>query len=76
MGDKLTHVYLPHSGVISLLVELRSGIGVEAAMVGNDGMPVLDGEIALSTAVVQEEGEVSMLVDLTFVSLHKRAAAF
>jgi CRP-like cAMP-binding protein len=65
MGDRLTQLYLPHTGIISLVVELSSGAGVEAAMIGNDGMTgaasFLDGGIALSTGIVQVEGEASTL---------------
>ena len=35
-GRPLTHVYLPHSGVISLLVRLSEGQTVEAATIGRD----------------------------------------
>jgi CRP-like cAMP-binding protein len=33
-GDKIDRVYFPHSGIISLVVELAGGETVEAAMIG------------------------------------------
>jgi len=37
-GDLLTHVYFPHSGVISLVVSLTDGQMVEVAMIGRDSL--------------------------------------
>src|SRR5260370_37452788 len=37
-GAPLTHVYLPHSGVISLVVNLSEGQTWEWAMFGGDGV--------------------------------------
>jgi hypothetical protein len=37
-GDKIDRVYFPHSGIISLVVELAGGEMIEAAMVGRDSM--------------------------------------
>jgi CRP-like cAMP-binding protein len=80
MGDKLTQVYLPHSGIISLVVELSSGTSVEAAMVGNDGMvgasSVLDGEIALSTGIIQAGGEGSTLDGAKVRQLAQESSVF
>jgi CRP-like cAMP-binding protein len=54
-GNPLTHVYLPHSGVISMLVRLSKGQTVEVAMVGHDSVfgasAALDGGMSLTTAV-------------------------
>jgi hypothetical protein len=44
-GDTLTHVYLPHGGVISLPVRLSEGQTVEVATVGRDG--ILGAAVAL-----------------------------
>ena len=35
-GEKVERVYFPHSGIISLVVELAGGQAIEAAMVGRD----------------------------------------
>jgi signal-transduction protein with cAMP-binding, CBS, and nucleotidyltransferase domain len=40
-GAALTHVYLPHSGVISMMVRLAEGQTVEVAMVGRDSVRTL-----------------------------------
>lgn len=64
-GGKITRVYFPHDGIISLVVRLEKGEMVEAAMVGCDGVfgagAALDGQIALNTAIVQLEGSASAL---------------
>jgi len=64
-GRPLTHVYLPHSGVISTLVRLSEGQTVEVAMVGRDNVfgaaAALDGGISLTYAVVLLPGRASVL---------------
>lgn len=64
-GDRLTHVYFPHSGVISLVVSLTDGQMVEVAMIGHDslfgGSAALDGQISLTDAVVALPGSASIL---------------
>jgi hypothetical protein len=50
-------VFFPYSGIVSLVVELKEGDMVEAAMVGRDGVvnaaSALDGKVALNRAIVQ-----------------------
>jgi CRP-like cAMP-binding protein len=64
-GDRLTKVYFPHHGVISLVVSLSGGGMVEVAMVGHDsvygGSAALDGSISLTDAIVQLPGTASIL---------------
>jgi CRP-like cAMP-binding protein len=64
-GDLLTHVYFPHSGVISLVVSLTDGQMVEVAMIGRDslfgGSAALDGQISLTDAIVLLPGTASIL---------------
>jgi CRP-like cAMP-binding protein len=64
-GDRLTQVFFPHSGVISLVVSLAGGGMVEVAMVGHDsvfgGSAALDGNISLTDAIVQLPGAASTL---------------
>jgi CRP-like cAMP-binding protein len=64
-GDRLTRVFLPHSGVISLVVSLAGGGMVEVAMIGRDsifgGSAALDGKISLTDAIVQFPGTASTL---------------
>jgi CRP-like cAMP-binding protein len=37
-GEPLAQVYLPHSGIVSLVVHLSEGQAVEVAMIGRDGI--------------------------------------
>jgi CRP-like cAMP-binding protein len=38
VGDRLAKVYFPHSGVISLVLPLKKGEGIEIAMIGRDSV--------------------------------------
>src|ERR1700704_2400912 len=64
-GDLIQRVYFPHSGVISLVVNLADGQMIEAAMVGRDSVvgasAALDGRVALNTGIVQVSGTGSIL---------------
>jgi len=64
-GAELTQIYLPHSGVISMVVSLSEGQVVEVAMVGRDGIvgaeEALGDGIALTDAVVLCPGTASVL---------------
>jgi CRP-like cAMP-binding protein len=77
-GAPLTHVYLPHSGVISLLVRLSEGQTVEVAMVGRDSVfgaaAALDGGISLTDAVVLLPGTACMLGIADFRAAADRSA--
>jgi signal-transduction protein with cAMP-binding, CBS, and nucleotidyltransferase domain len=37
-GNPLTHVYLPHSGAISMMVRLSEGQAAEVATIGRDSV--------------------------------------
>jgi hypothetical protein len=56
-GGPVIEVYFPYSGIVSLVVELKEGDMVEAAMVGRDGVvnaaSALDGRVSLNKAIVQ-----------------------
>ena len=58
-------VYFPHSGIISLVVEMEVGDTIETAMVGRDGVvnatSALDGRISLHRGVVQSDGAGSVI---------------
>ena len=64
-GDPVTQVYFPHSGIISLVVNLAGGEMIEAAMIGRDSIlgavAALDGNISLNKAIVQLPGTASVL---------------
>jgi len=79
-GDIMDRVYLPHSGVISLVVGLADCQVIEAAMVGRSSLvgasAALDGGIALSRGIVQVEGTASILDVKTLREVGDRSAAF
>jgi CRP-like cAMP-binding protein len=64
-GGEVKHAYFPHSGVISLVVELDVGQMIETAMVGCDGVlnasSALDGKISMNKGIVQLSGEASII---------------
>ena len=79
-GAPLTHVYLPHSGIISLVVSLAEGQMVEVAMVGRDSVfgaaAALDGRISLTDAVVMLPGTASILDVAHFRAAADRSGTF
>jgi CRP-like cAMP-binding protein len=79
-GDIIHWVYLPHTGVISLVVGLADGQLIEAAMVGRDslvgGSAALDGGIALNRGIVQIEGTASILDVKMLREVADQSAAF
>lgn len=79
-GVPLTHVYLPHSGAISMMVRLSEGQTVEVAMVGRDSMfgaaAALDGGISLTDAVVVLPGTASMIGLTDFLAIADRSIHF
>jgi CRP-like cAMP-binding protein len=77
-GAPLTHVYLPHSGVISMTVRLSEGQSVEVAMVGRDSVfgasTAVGDEISLTDAVVRLPGTASILKVADFRAAADRSA--
>ena len=63
-GEAISQVIFPHAGIISLVVNLRSGEMIEAAMIGREGvvggLAALDSKISVSRAVVQVAGAGSV----------------
>jgi CRP-like cAMP-binding protein len=79
IGDPIKHAYLPHSGVVSRVVELESGERVEVGMVGRDSilgdLGALGEPVALTTAVVLLPGAASVLdVDRLRAAAERSAA--
>jgi CRP-like cAMP-binding protein len=64
-GEPISRVYFPHTGIISLVVELSDGQEVEIAMIGLDtvagGSAALNGKTATNRAVVQIPGACSWI---------------
>jgi CRP-like cAMP-binding protein len=75
----LTHVYLPHSGAISVVVRLSEGQTVQAAMIGRDGavgvMEALGDGISLTDAVVLFPGTTSLIEIADLRTLMAQSAA-
>ena len=64
-GAPLTHLYLPESGIISMMVRLSEGQTIELAMIGRDSIlgasAVFGDAISLSEAVVLQSGSAVVL---------------
>jgi CRP-like cAMP-binding protein len=64
-GSAIKRVYFPHSGVISLVVELAVGQMIETAMVGRDGVlngaSALDGKVSFNKGIVQLAGVAAVM---------------
>jgi CRP-like cAMP-binding protein len=63
--DVIGKVYLPHTGIISLVVETKTGHSVEVGMLGRNGVvgagSALNGLMALNRAIVQAESSGMMI---------------
>ena len=72
-GLPVDRVYFPHTGVISLVVEMTVGDMIETAMVGRDGAAnatsALDGKVALHRGIVQVAGDASTVTSDALQSL-------
>lgn len=72
-GDRIEHLYFPLSGVVSLVVLMRDGRGVDAAAVGFEGLVGVSsvlGEGALHyAATVQVQGEALRIATPDFQQL-------
>ena len=64
-GELVDRVYFPHTGVVSLVVEMEVGGMIETAMVGRDGVAngtsALDGKVSLHKGIVQVAGTASVM---------------
>jgi hypothetical protein len=64
-GARVERVYFPHTGVVSLVVEMKVGEMIETAMVGRDGVvngtSALDGKVSLHKGIVQVAGTGSAI---------------
>jgi CRP-like cAMP-binding protein len=79
-GQAITRVLFPHSGIVSLVVELASGEMIEAAMIGREGvvggLAALDSKLSISRGIVQIAGTASTL-DVEHVrQLGEKSASF
>ncbi len=76
VGQRMTHVYFPHRGVISLAAEAEPGALVHIGFVGEEGMLGLPVAVGASSsplhAVVHGEGHAACVDCLVFAALLKR----
>src|ERR1700757_3285944 len=79
-GDMIKAIYFPHTGIVSIVVDLASGETIETAMIGRDslvgGSAALDDDIALNRAVVQVAGVASVVDVGTFRGLAQQSHTF
>jgi CRP-like cAMP-binding protein len=58
-------VYFPHSGILSSVVEMKDGIGIESGMIGWDGVfgaaQALDHKLSLNKVMVQVPGRATVV---------------
>jgi len=77
--DPAEHVILPHSGAVSLMVEMASGQTVATALVGREGaigsLSVLGPSPSVITAVVRIAGTASRISASRFYSAYNRSPA-
>src|SRR5437868_11418581 len=63
--QRIEKVYFPRSGIISCVVELRSGDVIETGMIGNDGnfgaSQAMDDKVSLNHVVMQVSGTASVI---------------
>ena len=76
-GAPIQQVYLPHSGVVSMMVGLSEGQTVEVAMIGRDSLvgasAALDDGPSLTDAVVVVPGTASVLKAVDFRTAAERS---
>jgi CRP-like cAMP-binding protein len=79
-GDALTHVYLPASGMLTLIAVMADGRGIETATVGREGAVGLSAsgylDEAFTRVVVQVPGDGHRIAAADFEELIDRSVAF
>jgi CRP-like cAMP-binding protein len=62
---RVQHVYFPHAGILSCVVEMQDGSSIESGMIGNDGVfgaaQALDEKVSLHKVIVQVPGWASVV---------------
>src|ERR1043166_870620 len=65
IGASIHQVYFPHSGIVSLVVDLASGDIIESAMIGRESIvgasAGLNGQVSVCKAIVQIAGAATAL---------------
>jgi CRP-like cAMP-binding protein len=64
-GASIEQVYFPHSGIVSLVVDLATGETIEVAMIGRESVvgasSGLNGQVSVCKAIVQIAGSATVL---------------
>jgi CRP-like cAMP-binding protein len=78
-GDQIEHVFFPHSGAISLMIDMANGQTVATAAVGHEGavgiLSVLGPSPSAATAIVRAAGTVSRIPAPRFNAAFNRSPA-
>src|SRR5260221_7732618 len=78
-GDKIEHVFFPHSGAISLMIDMANGQTVATAAVGREGavgiLSVLGPSPSAITAIVRAAGTASRIPASRFHAAFNRSPA-
>jgi CRP-like cAMP-binding protein len=78
-GDQIEHVFFPHSGAISLMIDMADGQTVATAAVGREGavgiLSVLGPTSSAATAVVRAAGTASRIPASRFYAAFNRSPA-
>ena len=78
-GDQIEHVFFPHSGAISLMIDMANGQTVATAAVGREGavgiLSVLGPSPSAITAIVRAAGTVSRIPASRFHAAFNRSPA-
>lgn len=63
--QRVPHVYFPHAGILSCVVEMENGWSIESGMIGNDGVfgasLALDSKVSLHKVMVQVPGQATIV---------------
>jgi CRP-like cAMP-binding protein len=72
-GDPITHIYFPHTSVVSLIVLSENGSAVEAATIGREGVVglggLVSGDVSFSRQVVQLAGTAAQIARKPFLEV-------
>jgi CRP-like cAMP-binding protein len=78
-GDRIEHVFFPHSGAISLMIDMAGGQTVSTAAVGHEGavgiLAVLGPSPSAATAIVRAAGTASRIPAYRFHVAFNRSPA-
>lgn len=78
-GDAIEYVYFPHSGAISLMIDMADGHSVATAAIGREGavglLSVLGPSPSAITAVVRAAGNADRIPASRFLAAFERSAA-